>query len=162
MIKSLLLTSLALVTLSFGVGTEAPPDRCAELSTDGYPLYCSPTGPDAPWWSDEVCCDGAKCVEIGTGGCPDGTEDYLCRYAEIDALGNVTCLFEVPDYCEGNNCPAPPAGYQPQPQGSVICCFAQGCYDASEFICTGGELYWCDNGVSNLDGTVTCFDNDVP
>ncbi|KIG18203.1 hypothetical protein DB30_01707 [Enhygromyxa salina] len=122
----------------------------------GYPLYCELTGPDAPWWDDEVCCSGAKCVEVGTAGCPDDLQKYSCRHAEIDTRGQVTCLFEVPSYCDDHSCPA---GFQPQPQSMVICCYAEGCFDSTDIYCYG-DAYWCDSGVSNLDGTVTCFDQE--
>ena len=48
--------------------------------------------------------------------------------------------------------------YIPHDDGwaSGICCISTSeCYEGS--LC-GGVLYWCDDGVSNEDGTVTCFD----
>lgn len=163
MIQSLILTSLAFLTLGFGLGSDTAPaqDRCGELNEKGYPLYCSPTGPDAPRWAEEICCDGAMCVEVGTVGCPDDTLNFWCRNAEVDGEGNVTCLFEVPKYCDIYDCPEPSPGYQPHPASNVMCCFAEACYDANEFICYG-NLYWCDDGVNNWDGTMTCFDDDTP
>jgi hypothetical protein len=157
MIKSLILTSLAFLTLGSG---DASPDRCAQLGSDGYPLFCSPAGPDAPWWGEEVCCDGANCSEPGTAGCPENTRNYSCEYAELDAVGRITCLFSVERYCDTHECEAPPAsapGYAPQPEAFPMCCYEQGCYSPQGAGC-GGIMYWCDDGVTNESGTVTCFD----
>lgn len=161
MIKSLILTSIAFLTLGFGNVTAPVQDRCAELDATGYPSYCQPAGPDAAWWDDELCCAGAQCVETTTAGCPKGKGKYWCDHVEIDSEGIITCLFKVPAYCDTHDCSAPAPGYQPQPESNVMCCYAEGCYDPMGASC-GGILYWCDDGVSNANGTVTCFDPDTP
>lgn len=163
MIKSLILTSLAFLTLGLGLDSSTAPvqDRCAQLGTTGYPLYCSPTGPDGPLWEGEVCCDGAKCIEHEGTSCPDRMTTYQCELAELDAEGGVTCLFEVENYCDTHACPTAPQGYQPQPQGNAMCCYDGACYDTLGDEC-GGILYWCDDGVTNESGTVSCFDSDTP
>jgi hypothetical protein len=70
----------------------------------------------------------------------------------------VSCYFEVPDYCDVFPC-AP--GFQTWPQAYDMCCPpGQDCWHTDEFSndCEIEDIYWCSDGVSNQDGTVTCFD----
>lgn len=158
-----------LVLLTFGLASPAAasaPDRCRELGPDGYPAYCDAIGErDAPFWGEAACCVESRCVELGAAGCPSGTQEYTCQYAEPDGQGNLTCLYLVPYYCEENPCPSNNDDLDfaapPQIQAHLICCYDGGCYDTQGGICGGAE-YICFNGVSNEDGTVTCFDEDVP
>lgn len=141
-----------------------PPDRCATLDEYGHPKDCEPTGwHDAPYWSDDVCCDAQTCVEPGRYGCAADEQAYFCQYAELDALGNVSCLFPVPDYCDEYECPAPPVSpeFQAPPQEQMVCCEHGGpCYPWQQSTDGGclGQILNCFNGTCNDDGTVDCYD----
>jgi hypothetical protein len=148
-----------LVVLGFADPTV--PDRCAELGTDGYPALCDPIGEHiAPAWHDLVCCDASTCTPFGPRGCGKSTLPYFCEYAELDASNQVTCLFTVPQYCDVFPCPpAADPEYQAPAQAQPICCYEEGCYAVDGDPC-GGIIYWCDDGSTNEDGTVTCHDED--
>lgn len=157
---TLVLSTLAVTSLAYGA---TPPDRCAKLGTDGYPKYCEPIGEHiAPGWDDPLCCDGAECEPMGTAGCGGDRQPFSCDHARFNAVGTVTCLFVVPHYCDEYSCePSPVRDDQQPPQAQELCCYEEGCYAPDGGPC-GGVLFWCDDGVSNSDGTVTCFDEDTP
>jgi hypothetical protein len=69
----------------------------------------------------------------------------------------VSCYFEVPDYCDVFPC-AP--GFQTWPQANLMCCHAGDCWNHDDGAndCEVEDVYWCGDGVTNQDGTVTCFD----
>jgi len=157
-----LLIPLAFVALTFAATagaespTNGPPDLCAELDRYGNPARCDATGPDmAPWWDAEVCCDATTCFEPSAAGCASGTDLYWCESAELHSDGSLSCVYEVPSYCDvypcdGLNIEAPPMKH-------AICCYDVGCYDHEGGPCGGLEV-WCGKGASNWDGTVDCFD----
>ncbi|NVB41638.1 hypothetical protein G6O69_37075 [Pseudenhygromyxa sp. WMMC2535] len=164
---------LAALTLSLGLGAllpslfaeaaipaQTPPDRCAELDAYGYPAYCEPTGPDlAPWWGDEVCCDGADCVEPSLSGCGE-REPYYCDYAEVHPDGSLTCMWEAPAFCEVFDCPFEQVELPPEavPVGWPLCCYGlENCYDSMGGPC-GGVLIYCYSAVTWEDGVVECLD----
>jgi len=167
--RTLPITLFALLTLSALPANASSPDRCATLGSDGYPALCEPIAEDLAWyWDGEVCCDAAGCELLTTRACATGTQTYSCEYATVDVFGNATCQFVVPRYCELNqDCRSTaelpetlPPQYTWGPFESAICCFNTGdCYPPEGGPC-GGFLTWCDNGVSNSDGTVTCFDGE--
>jgi hypothetical protein len=143
----------------------APPDRCAKLDAYGYPTACDPIGwRDAPWWDDKVCCNANTCVETNSRGfCSTDKQLYYCKYAELDTLGHVSCLFLVPYYCDVNECPAAPSSpeYQAPPQQQDVCCEHAGpCYPWQQSTDGGcpGQILYCYYGSSNDDGTVNCDD----
>jgi hypothetical protein len=160
-------TRFTLAILLFGLAPlaqAAPPDRCATLDEYGYPDACAPVGwRDAPYWNEDVCCDAQTCVESSSLGCSADKQLYSCQYAELDAIGNVNCLFPVPYYCDVYECPAPPISteYQAPPQEVWACCEHGGpCYPwqlSTDGGCWGQILY-CYNGSSNEDGTINCDD----
>jgi hypothetical protein len=163
MTKKMFLAPLVLLSLGLASTADAEvPDRCQELGPDGYPAHCEPIGEHiAPLWDSSACCDDERCVEPGLGGCPGGTNEYSCKYAEPDGNGSLTCLYLVPHYCDEHPCPNDDPDFGAPPQENVICCYQEGCYDTQGGLC-GGLEYWCENGVSNIDGTTTCFDGDIP
>ena len=165
--RSLAWTTLLTLTLT-AVPADASPDRCATLGSDGYPALCEPIAEDLAWfWGGEVCCEGASCTLSSDGSCPAATDAFSCRYARVDALGHATCQFPIPRYCDIYECqPASamptelPPLYTWGPQESAVCCFAEvGCYAPEGGPC-GGYLTWCDDGVTEDSGLVTCFDED--
>lgn len=154
-----------LAILLFGLAPLAqasPPDRCATLDDYGYPDSCEPTSwRDAPWWNDDVCCNAVGCVEPGRRGCSAGEQRYFCQYAELDAVGHLTCMFLVPDYCDVYECPAASPEYQAPPQEVWACCEHGGpCYPWQQSTDGGcpGQILYCWHGSSNDDGTINCDD----
>lgn len=166
----LLLLSVALLGLTPAEAAAAPvPDRCASLGTDGYPASCEPTGREHVWWwADDLCCDATGCAALSGTECPVDTTREYCQYARFDTFGQAVCQFIVPEYCDYNECPsmasipADAPEFTFAPQEHAICCFAEvGCYSPEGGPC-GGFLWWCDDGVSEADGTMTCFDDEMP
>ena len=134
-------------------------DLCGIVHPDtGTPLRCSPHPEGAPLYDGTVCCNDTTCFESEGGPCFDGEVLYSCELGKVSASKEVTCFFEVPTYCEVFPCDP---GYQTQPQANGMCCVNGICwniYDDDPGSCEVQDIYWCDDGVTNLDGTVTCFD----
>lgn len=153
------------------------PDLCAELylkpdgeaytDTIGQTLsrYCKWTGPDAPVFAGEVCCtvdeDGAACsLPSSEGRCWTGSKWY-CEHAVVDSAGGVVCYQPFPSACGAGHCVSAPE-LPPDAQASLICCNGGACvplalgeqWDCEDF---GGTVLACHYGVSNTDGTVTCY-----
>jgi len=63
----------------------------------------------------------------------------------------------VPSYCDVFPCEP---GYQAQPESNMMRCHAGVCWTvySNTNDCELDDLYWCSDGVTNEDGTVTCFD----
>jgi hypothetical protein len=148
--------------VSSEVSTSGPRDLCAQVDEHGHPTRCEPTGPGmAPWWDAQVCCDDRTCFESPTAGCATGLTAYWCGSAELHGDGTLTCVYEVPDYCDMYPCTSAPTGIDAGPLEHAICChgidddFA--CWDPEGGPC-GGWLVWCGKGATNDDGTVDCFD----
>ena len=153
------------------------PDLCAEsyLDPSGDPWtdaigqtlsrYCTWTGPDAPVLDAEVCCnieaDTASCwLPNREGNCKMGSKWY-CEHGEELASG-VVCYRPYPDACELGYCVQTPT-LPPEVQEDLLCCnpgACQGIAPADMMDCEGlgGTITWCHDGMSNVDGTVTCFD----
>ncbi|GEM_PF-2126855 len=145
--------------------SERLPHQCDVLDDFGHSKYCEPTGPDlAPWWDAEVCCDDADCVEPGSEGCGDKSSVY-CEFAELYGDGGVSCVVEVPTYCDTYGCTEEQSesggmSYAPTPaEDWILCCYGwDNCYHTSG-LC-GGDLLYCYSAVSNQDGTTSCLDGD--
>lgn len=146
-----------LATLTAPSGT--PSDLCDVVYPDtGRPVWCEPHPDGAPRLDSQVCCDAAGCVAPLTGGgCSQGRTPYHCELGQVWADGEVSCYFEVPDYCDVFPC-AP--GFQTWPQEVGMCCYEGVCWTTwpSSNDCEPQDIYWCNDGVTNMDGTVTCFD----
>ncbi len=158
------------------------PDLCDDVYLDAagdpytdsigqtLPRYCKWTGPDAPLWDADVCCtiddDGAHCSQPSVAGrCGIGFKMY-CEYAEEVPGGGVICYRPFPSMCEAGFCTeAEEPGYGQQPQADLIgCCGAGGACQAivadQVWDCEGGggTLLFCFDGVTNIDGTIDCWD----
>jgi len=94
--------------------------------------------------------------------CPTGTWPYFVRYGEVvDPVTNsVVAYIPLDNACDNPGLcvdgPVPPDA-QPYP----MCC--TGNTSGGDSTCVhgvdcGGTLWFCVDGVSNMDGTVTCFD----
>lgn len=127
------------------------------------PSACEYTGPNAPLLQANVCFGSTFGVRLMTGSCPSGSWAYFVKYGEVvDPLTNqVAAYIPLDDACAKPGLCVdgpPPPGAQPFP----MCCTenSQGvetCYDGGG---CGGTLWWCNDGVCNADGTITCFDAD--
>ena len=147
---------LSLLALSLQLGGDLD-DLCDDVYPDtGVPVRCAPRG-DAPVLDDVVCCDAATCYASDAGACPDALEAYACELGEVLTTDEVVCYFEVPDYCEVYPC-AP--GYGAHPQAFGMCCHDGVCWHhvTGSNDCELGDIHWCNDGVCNEDGTVSCFD----
>ena len=155
----------------------ANPDLCADVYLDEIgqpyadshgrtlPRYCQWTGPDAPVLDSDVCCtidqDGAHCSLPDDGGrCSLGFKMY-CAHGTVFG-GGVTCMKPFPSACDQGFCQE---GFSYDPEGveQIICCTDQGCetietLSIPDCVDAGGQYLWCNNGVSNLDGTTDCLD----
>jgi hypothetical protein len=154
------ITTTLLLSLFASLSSTAgkPPDVCDVVYRDtGRPIICEPHREGAPVYDSTVCCDGQTCIAAQDGYCGGDRERFYCELGEAWATGEVSCYFEVPDYCDVFPC-AP--GFQPQPVSISMCCNAGVCWtlygDAND--CELGDIYFCHDGVTNEDGTVTCFD----
>ena len=158
------------------------PDLCTKeviLNEDNEPLtdslgttlsrYCVWTGPGSPVWDADVCCTfdaaGASCdvPNPDTGQCIPGVEQLYCEHGEPAAGGGFVCYQELPSTCELGSCAEGEAPTVDDPDGSTeepICCFGGTCYpwDGKHPLSCDGVLSWCNDGYSNVDGTVDCFD----
>jgi hypothetical protein len=157
--KETIMTIITLITLFATLTTSSQPsDLCDIVYTDtGRPIFCEPHPDGAPRWDKAVCCNDTGCVASRSGTCSTGRKAYYCELGELLASGQVSCYFEVPNYCDVFPC-AP--GFQTWPQANEMCCPDGGdCWTVDDLTdCEIGDLYWCGDGVTNSDGTVTCFD----
>ena len=99
----------------------------------------------------------------GSAACPTGLWPYYVDYGEVvDPLtGEVAAYIPLDDACDNPELCVdgpPPNGAQEYPmcctsdsQGKETCCNGASC---------GGTLWWCNDGVCNEDGTITCFNAD--
>jgi hypothetical protein len=155
------MTIITIITLFATLTTpsEKPSDLCDIVYADtGRPVWCEPHRDGAPRLDDMVCCDAAGCIAAHSGGCAQGRTAYHCELGQVWADGDVSCYFEVPDYCDVFPC-AP--GFQTWPQANPMCCSEGVCWNTNVFgnDCEPQDIYWCSDGVTNSDGTVTCFDD---
>jgi hypothetical protein len=151
------------------------PDLCADVYADAtgepytdsigqtLPRYCQWTGPDAPILNTDVCCDidddAAACVLPNvTGRCSIGSP-YYCKYGQVSGAG-VVCFQPFPSACALGLCVQAP-DVPPPVQALLGCCSPGGaCVEIlpSQAGDCEGSFIACTDGVSNEDGTITCFD----
>ena len=146
---------LALFTIpALGEGLE---NLCDIVDPDtGVPTRCELHPDGAPVLDEAVCCNASSCYESEDGWCPDVLQPYQCDLGVVLASKEVRCYVEVPSYCELFPCHP---GYQPQPESYMMCCNQGVCWHFNHGdACELDDLFWCGDGVSNEDGTVTCFD----
>jgi hypothetical protein len=150
------ITQLLITILTFisPISGSTVTDLCDIVDTaTGVPVWCEPHADGAPVLDKKVCCSADACVLAGTS-CPSSSL-FFCEFGERQADGTVECYFEVPNYCDVFPC-AP--NFQAPPLEEPLCCYEGACWHYEPGNCTGGWLVWCQDGVTNADGTVTCFD----
>jgi hypothetical protein len=123
------------------------------------PSACEYTGPQAPKLDVDVCYGDTTGARLMTGSCPTGTWPYRVTHGEVldPATNEVAAYVPLDDRC---SVPGACVDYVAHDDGweSVICCVsAAECYEG---VTCGGVFFWCFDGVSNEDGTVTCFNGE--
>lgn len=119
------------------------------------PKACTYTGPEAPVLRANVCWNGSSARLKTTSPCPSGSWPYYVGFGEIiDTQGTIAAYVPLDWACSNPGiCVAGPV-----PDGATeepLCCngscvpLANGC---------DGAILLCENGVTNDDGTVTCFE----
>lgn len=125
---------------------------------------CEWSGPDAPKFDGDVCWDSTGLLTAkGTADCQSGSWPYFLAYGEvIDPLtGEVQAYAPLDDACTASSVCVegpPPPGAQAEP----ICCEWGVCVPLDEVPCNSSTsvAYMCSDGVTNQDGSVTCFEGD--
>ncbi|EDM74202.1 hypothetical protein PPSIR1_17630 [Plesiocystis pacifica SIR-1] len=122
---------------------------------------CQYTGPNAPILDADVCLDPTGTVRLkGTAACATGHVPFHVRHGEVyEPLQQLVVAYvplqracSVPGLCE------PKTEYSTgESNEEVICCIGAVCWPGWD---CDGTLFWCEDGVSNEDGTVTCFDGE--
>lgn len=160
----LIATQLLLSTLAVTDPTYAVlPDACDLIrSNSERPQLCEPHREGAPVWNDEVCCDHKNCFVPSGTGCESTELRYHCDYGEQVGRGVVQCYFEVPDYCDVNQCSALPGDIMAPPQEGFLCCQYGYCmpYALGSGECPYGDILYCMQMYSNEDGSVGCAEYD--
>ncbi len=133
-------------------------DLCSSI-----PYACDYSTFDVPVLAAEVCWYRATAtarLKLGTA-CPAGSWSYSVKYGVVDPFSLVVSAFvplenacDVPGLCTGVD--FAPAGTT----SGAMCCIDGTCYP-HYYVggCEGGELFFCEEGVTNEDGTVECFDD---
>jgi hypothetical protein len=127
------------------------------------PRACVFTGPDAPVLAAVVCWSSTTSdATLMTGAtCPTGRWPYFAKYGLVDPLSlQVTAFVPLDDACSRPGL-CQPANFKPaNTTNAPICCYGIGgddCWPLDDDLCPNGEILYCMDGVSNEDGTVTCF-----
>ena len=151
--------ALSTLVLLSPTGVEAQyRDLCTSV-----PSACAYTSSDAPLLQADVCFGSTFGVRLMSGSCPSGSWPYHVMYGEVvDPIANqVAPYIPLDDACAKPGICVdgpPPAGAQEYP----MCCSknSQGVEICSDNVMCGGTLWWCNDGVCNEDGTITCFERE--
>jgi hypothetical protein len=134
------------------------PDLCDVVhERTGTPTICIPHADGAPSYNADVCCSDGKCVPKIGATCVTGQQRFYCELGEVNAVGVVSCYFEVPNYCDVFPCQLEIDAPQ---QEDTICCVNGICtpYYGLEGTCDPANIFHCDSVKTNADGTVECQD----
>jgi hypothetical protein len=158
-----LLSALALV-LAAGLGGSSSAhatnyrDFCGSV-----PRACTFTGPDAPVLAAVVCWSSStSTATLMTGAtCPTGRWPYFVKYGLVDPMSlSVSAFVPLDDACSRPGLCQPTEFKPANTTNAPICCFGGNCWPINDDLCPSGEIYFCFDGVSNDDGTVTCFEGE--
>jgi hypothetical protein len=124
------------------------------------PGACEYTPANVPKLLADVCYDpSSNAVRLkGTPTCLAGSRPFTVIYGEVvdPQTGEVAAYAPLDDACGAGLCAAYVQHGGPQPY--IMCCESGGpCWPGGG---CDGVLYWCNDGVCNEDGTVTCFDSE--
>jgi hypothetical protein len=138
------------------LSTLSAPDLCDVVhERTGTPTICIPHEDGAPIYNANVCCIEGKCVPTIGGACVTGQKRFYCELGEVNAVGVVSCYFEVPNYCDVVPCELDVGG---APQAAKICCEFGICTLYASGTCDAANVYTCTSVHDNGDGTVKCLD----
>ena len=135
-------------------------DLCSSV-----PSACEYTGPNAPVLAVDVCWSRATSTStLMTGAtCPTGSWPYSVKYGLVDPLSLVVTGFvPLEDACSRPGLCSP--GYLAPPNtwtAAAMCCIDGTCWPQVGLGGCAGEILICFEGVSNDDGTVECFDEEL-
>jgi hypothetical protein len=126
------------------------------------PGSCEYAPPTAPVLGVDVCyMRSTRTVRLkGSAPCPTGSSPYYLKHGEVvdPTNGSVVAYSPLDDACDAGLC----LEYAPHTGGTEngMCCENGGpCWPIGG--CEGGGvLYWCNDGVTNQDGSIDCFDAD--
>ncbi|PRP99354.1 hypothetical protein [Enhygromyxa salina] len=125
------------------------------------PTHCTPTGTQVPRLDASVCLSRSGELTIrGTAPCPADAWPYYLEHGEVvdPTTGQVNAYLPLDDACsQAGMCEK-----GPPPDGTLefpMCCYVN---QGGEQVCVNGfscagTIWYCYDGVSNDDGTVTCF-----
>ena len=135
-------------------------DLCSSV-----PSACEYTGPNAPVLAVDVCWSRAtSTATLMTGAtCPTGSWPYSVKYGLVDPLSLVvTGFIPLDDACSRPGLCSP--GYLAPGStwtSAAMCCINGTCWPQVGYDGCSGQILFCANGVSNDDGTVECFDDQL-
>ncbi len=125
---------------------------------------CTFTSAGVPLLDADVCYDSTGAVTLkGASDCPAGSWPYYVDYGEVadPVTREVAAYIPLDDACTqpGPCVEGPPP---PEAQEYPMCCTtsSQGVETCWSGGTCGGTLWWCEDGVCNDDGTITCFEKD--
>lgn len=157
----LTVTLLVVTAASFPSSAHASTYRNLCMSA---PTYCTPTGVQVPRLDADVCLSQQNGLTLkGSAPCPSGAWPYYVEHGEVidPSLGRVEAYLPLDNACDyaGLCVDAPP------PDGSqeyLMCCYndMDGDLICIDGVNCGGTIWYCYDGVSNADGTVTCFESE--
>ncbi|MFV8750887.1 hypothetical protein ACNOYE_10095 [Nannocystaceae bacterium ST9] len=154
-----LVTAIGLVGPSSADATNYR-DLCSSV-----PGACVYTGPDAPVLAALVCWSRSSSTStLMTGAaCPTGSWAYFAKYGVVEPLTlHVTAFVPLDDACSRPGLCLPGSFAPPNTTSAPMCCHDGDCWPMDEVnLCGGDEVLFCSNGVSNDDGTITCFDEEL-
>lgn len=152
---------LALVVLLGLAGSQdAHATTYREMCTS-VPDECEYSGPDAPVLASNVCWSRttSQAVLMSGATCPSGSWPYFVKYGVVDPLTQVVTGLVPLDYvCSRPGLCTPGSFAPPNTTTEVACCIAGACWPIEEAFPCEGEVLLCLEGVTNEDGTITCFD----
>lgn len=160
--KSFTLTSIlvvAFVSVSADVDASQYRNLCDSISG-----VCEYGPPDSPLLRADVCWDGSQAT-LKSGECPSDSRAYHLDYGEVldPTLGLVQGYIPLDWACDQPGiCVDEPV--PPQAAMIPICCDDGECFPMGDDGCPQGSAkLLCASGVSNTDGTITCFEGtEVP
>jgi hypothetical protein len=145
------LFTLALIAIPLTADAEYR-DLCTSV-----PSACEYTPATVPKLLADVCYNPtSNAIRVkGTAPCPTGSRAFTVIYGEVvdPQTGDVSAYAPLDDACAAGLC----SGFvsHDDPQANPMCCENGGpCWPGGDCC---GVIYWCHDGVTNEDGTITCF-----
>lgn len=133
-------------------------DLCSSV-----PSACEYTGPTAPVLALNVCWSRTTTTaRLMTGAtCATGSWPYSVKYGVVDPLtGIVTGFVPLDDACSRPGLCSPGYLAPPSTWSAPMCCVDGVCWPWVGGTACAGEILACNEGVTNEDGTVECFDDE--